>query len=182
MESLGLQKEAVEAVMAEHGRGIEAQKAKILVQSRQHEELQEQLRQAQDALKSFEGVDVKSLQAERQSLFEQLETQKQEHTQQMEQRDFEEMLRAQLSEAGAKNHKAVMALLDVHSLKNSENRLEDTAKALSELAQTEEYLFEGQAVLRVNTAGVHTEPSYTEADIFTAAAMTGAGLTNGKDE
>ncbi|MRN26508.1 hypothetical protein EAI30_18100, partial [Romboutsia ilealis] len=54
---------------------------------------------------------------------------------------FTDSLKAAIKEAGGRNEKAVMALLDVEQLKASKDQSEDIKKALETAKESDAYLF-----------------------------------------
>ena len=70
-----LSKAAIDAIMAENGRDIEAAKKPYA----DYESIKQQLTTATEGLKAFEGVDVKDLQGQIATLQGKLDTQAKEH-------------------------------------------------------------------------------------------------------
>lgn len=100
------------------------------------------LEDAQKALKSFEGVNVDELKGEIVKLTNDLATKDKEHQQKLDEMDFNSTVDSAIKAKGAKNVKAVRALLDMDTLKASKNREGDINAALDKLAADETYLFE----------------------------------------
>lgn len=100
-----------------------------------------QLETAQNALKEFEGVDVKDLQGKIENLNNDLKTKETEYQQKIADMEFNSVLDGAISKSGAKNTKAVKALLDLESLKTSKNQAEDITKALDEIKKDNDYMF-----------------------------------------
>ena len=85
-----------------------------------------QLETAQTALKKFEGVNVDELKGEIKKLIGELETKETEYQTRIADMEFNSVLDGAISESGARNTKAVKALLDLENLKTSKrlsNRL-----------------------------------------------------------
>lgn len=59
-------------------------------------------------------------------------------------RDFNDALKEAINAAGAKNAKAVMALLDQDNLKSSKNQKEDIQKALESVKKENDYMFQSE--------------------------------------
>ena len=114
LEDLGLQKEAIDSIMAENGKDLEAVKA-------ERDSYKTRLDEATETLKSFEGVDVKELQGKITKLTGDLATKDVETQNLIEGMKFDAALKDALRAAGARNEKAVMAILDVDTLKKSRN-------------------------------------------------------------
>ncbi len=121
-----LPKEVIDAIMAENGRDIEAVKARYAG----YEALQEQLTQAETAAaKHWE---------------EKLNSQVDTHRREMSDLIFSHNLEKAILAAKGRNAKAITALLDVDSLKSSENQTADLEAALQNLKQDCSYLFQSE--------------------------------------
>lgn len=136
LEGLGLEKEVIDRIMDANGSDVERMKG-------ERDEYKRQLIEAQTTLKSFEGVDVKELQDRIAKLTDDLKTKDADYQQKLADRDFADILRDEIIASGAKNAKAVMALLDQDMLKASKNQKEDIQKALETVKQENDYLFQG---------------------------------------
>ena len=101
----------------------------------------EQLSTAQEALKSFEGVDVSEMRGKISSLEATLQNKEAEFAAKMADRDFTDELNNALREAGARNSKSVIANLDVDALKASKNRSQDIANAIEKCKAENDFLF-----------------------------------------
>lgn len=131
----GLTQEQVNYVMAEHSKEINPLKTDIT-------SLRTQLQTAQTTLKSFEGVDISELQNKVTTLTNDLATKEAEYQQKLADRDFNDNLKETISSFGARNTKAVMALLDQENLKASKNQKEDIQKALETVKKENDFLFQ----------------------------------------
>ena len=100
-----------------------------------------QLETAQTALKEFEGVDVKDLQGRIETLNKDLQTKETEYQNKIADMEFTSVIDSAISKSGAKNAKAVKALLDLDTLKTSKNQAEDITKALDEIKKDNDYMF-----------------------------------------
>lgn len=183
LEELGLDKEAVDKIMAQHGKDIEAHKAAAESAAKDRDTYKNQLEDVSDKLKAFDGVDVSDLQKEIETLKKDMADKEADYQNQIADRDFQALLMAGITEAKGKNPKAIAALLDIDALKASKNQKEDTAAAIHALAESDAYLFgdTNTTPATVNTGGNHTENNDTGSDPFVAAAMKGAGLSTGKE-
>lgn len=103
--------------------------------------LQANYETATTALKGFEGVDVDALKGEITKLTGELETKDTEHKQQIADMKFERLLESAIMSAGARNSKAVMALLDLNALKESKNQEADIKTALEACKTENDYMF-----------------------------------------
>ena len=100
-----------------------------------------QLETAQNALKEFEGVDVKDLQGKIDKLNNDLAQKDSDYQAQIADMEFNSKLDGLISKAGAKNAKAVKALLDIDTLKASKNQDTDLQAAIDTCKAENDYLF-----------------------------------------
>lgn len=135
LQAQGMTQEQINYVMAEYGKEVNPLKA-------DRDNLREQLQSAQATLKSFEGVNVTELQTKVADLTKNLETKEAEYQQKLSERDFNDSLKEAITASGARNVKAVMAMLDCDSLKGSKNQKEDIGKAIDGVKKENDYLFQ----------------------------------------
>lgn len=100
--------------------------------------LTSQLKTATDSLKEFEGVDPKDLQGQIATLTQNLADKEKEYHDQIADRDFSDLVKRAIRESNGRNEKAIMALLDMESLKQSKNQKEDVTTALKALTEAED--------------------------------------------
>ena len=100
-----------------------------------------QLDTAQNTLKDFEGVDVNDLQGKINQLTSDLSKKETEYQEKIADMEFESKLDGLINKAGAKNAKAVKALLDIEALKTSKNQDTDLQTALEACKSDNDYLF-----------------------------------------
>lgn len=100
-----------------------------------------QLETAQTALKEFDGVDVKDLQGKIETLNNDLKTKETEYQNKIADMEFNSILDGAITKSGAKNAKAVKALLDLDTLKSSKNQAEDITKALEAVKSENDFMF-----------------------------------------
>lgn len=185
LEELGLDKEAIDKIMAQHGKDIEAHKTTAENAAKDRDTYKGRLDEASKKLKAFDGVDVEALRGELDTLKNDMAAKEADFQSQLADRDFQALLTAGIIEAKGKNPKAIAALLDIDALKASKNQKEDTAAAIKALAESDAYLFGDTSTsttpATVKTGGEHIENNKTSSDPFVAAAMKGAGLSTGKD-
>lgn len=89
-------------------------------------------------LAEYKDVDVSGLKQQIDDLTEDLKKKDEEHQKQLDDRDFEDLLKDSISQAKGRNAKAITALLDVENLKQSKNQKEDVAAALKALSEQED--------------------------------------------
>lgn len=145
LEDMGLEKEQIDSIMAENGKDIQREKDVA-------ESYKKQVEDVQGRLKEFEGVDVKDLQGKVKSLTDDLAKQKETYEGQIADINFNNTIKDAISKAGGKNDKAVMALLDIESLKASKNLDTDLKTALETCQKENDYLFKSTEPINNPTA------------------------------
>lgn len=100
-----------------------------------------QLETAQNALKEFDGVDVKELRGKIDTLTNDLAAKETEYQNKIADMEFNSILDGAISRSGARNAKAVKALLDLEALKTSKNQADDIAKALEGVKSENDFMF-----------------------------------------
>lgn len=145
LEGLGLEKEVVDKIMDENGSDLEKTKAKL---EAERDNYKSQLETAQNALKEFEGVDIKDLQEKINILNDDLKRKDSEYNQKIADMEFNSVLDGAINSSGAKNAKAVKALLDLESLKASKNQADDISKALEAVKTDNDYMFESKEPIK----------------------------------
>ncbi|MCX4257485.1 MAG: phage scaffolding protein [Oscillospiraceae bacterium] len=103
-----------------------------------------QLDETQAALKGYDGVNVEELRGKISTLEKTLADKETEHASRIADMEFNSDLQDAIRTSGAKNSKAVSALLDLNSLKASKNRSKDIADTLEKIKSENDYLFEGE--------------------------------------
>lgn len=135
LEDMGLSKEQIDTIMAENGKDITREQGVANTYKTQLDDVEKKL-------KDFDGVDVKDLQGKIQTLTGELNTIKSTYESQIEGMKFQSTLEAKINSSGARNAKAVMAMLDMDSLKASKNQDSDIALALEKVKEDNDYLFQ----------------------------------------
>lgn len=141
LEDLGLEKEVIDKVLNQHGAELEKAKQTLTVE---RDSLKDQLKTAQDALKEFDGVNVQDMQGMIDKLNNDLKNKDTEYKDKIADMEFSSVLDSALSKSGAKNSKAVKALLDLDNLKTSKNQAEDIEKAINDIKTDNDYLFNSE--------------------------------------
>lgn len=134
LEDLKIDNEVIDKILAE----VEKTKQKI---SAERDNYKQQLETAQNTLKEFDGVNIKEMQDKIKTLSADLEARQNEYNAKIADMEFNSVLDGALSKIGAKNSKAVKALLDIDNLKSSKNQAEDISKALEAVKADNDYLF-----------------------------------------
>lgn len=100
--------------------------------------LTEQLNEAKDAMKKFEGVDPEGLKNQIADLNQKLTDKETEYQNKLADRDFQDSVKSMIAKYKGKNEKAIMALLDMETLKASKNQNEDLENAFKTLVEAED--------------------------------------------
>jgi predicted nucleic acid-binding Zn-ribbon protein len=163
LEGLGLDKETVDKVMAEHGKSVEKQKTQIAALTSERDGLKAQTADVSKKLAAFDGVDAQALGEQIKALQGEIAQKESDFKTQLADRDFEATLTAEIAAAKGRNPKAVKALLDIDALKASKNQKEDIAAALKTLRESDEaYQFEEAQKTKTTPAKVSTGGEHNE--------------------
>lgn len=135
LQAQGLTKEQIDYVFAEHGKELNPIK-------QERDSYKTQYEQAKTTLDGFKDVDVSELQARVTQLTNDLATKDAEHQKVIADMTFQSVLDEAIRTSGAKNSKAVAALLDIDKLKGSKNQSADIAEAIKAVKKENDYLFQ----------------------------------------
>lgn len=112
---------------------------------------------AVETLKGFEGKDFDAITKDRDEWKRKHDEAVTNHQKEQEEREFNEILSAAISESKGKNEKAIMALLDMDKLRSSRNQEKDIKAALDSLRTESGYLFSDNGgtpqIVSQNTGG-----------------------------
>lgn len=134
-------KDAVTKSVAENYKTIaEHERVKNRIEV-ERDNYKDSLETAQNALKEFEGVDVKDLQGKVSQLTQSLADKENEFNEKIAEMEFNLVIENAINASGAKNAKAVKALLDIEALKDSKNQVEDIKNALEAVKAENDYMF-----------------------------------------
>lgn len=133
----GLTAEQVDFVMAEYGKELNPMKA-------ERDSYKAQLDTAQASLKAMEGIDAAGLQTKVTELTNQLKGKDTEIEKIRSDYTFDLAVREAIRKASGRNEKAIMALLDIDTLKASKNQAQDITAALDTLKKDNDYLFQAE--------------------------------------
>lgn len=179
LKELGLNDEQINAIMAENGKDIKREQDKISRIEAERDNYRSQLETAQEALKKFEGVDVNQLKGEIEKLQNDLKAKDEQYQKELAERDFNTLLDSHINAFGARNVKAVKALLDIEALKESKNQEADIKAAIEACQKENDYLF--GATEPINNPVAPTGGSLPTGDDAKLAALKAAmGLTDEK--
>lgn len=148
LEGLKLEKEVIEQIMAEHKKELQAEQAKVAAAEADRDKYKEQLDTATTELDKFKDVKPEELQATIQKLQADLKAKDDEYAAREADRLFKDSVKEAITAAGGRNEKAVMALLDIDSLKNSKNQKDDIKSALEALKKDNDYLFSSEEPIK----------------------------------
>ncbi|MGN0706896.1 MAG: phage scaffolding protein [Faecalibacterium sp.] len=158
----GLTAEQLDWLMAEHDKGIHAEKQRADALQTDLDKANAQLKTAQDGLAAFRGVDVDDLK-------NQITTLQGKLTAQAEGFAFDSALDEAIRAAKGRSIKAVRSMLDVESLKASKNRDADIKAALESCVKANAWAF-GDAAATYSTGAEHgNDPHGDAADPVEAA-------------
>jgi chromosome segregation ATPase len=142
LEKIGLEKEAIDQVMALYGRDIEAYKTKISAADSEVEGLKSQLEEANKAIEGFKGMDIEGIKKSADEWKAKAEQAKKDAEEQVYKLRYEAALSDALKDAKAKNVKAVRALLNEADLKLTDDGLIGLKEQLKKVKPENDYLFE----------------------------------------
>lgn len=172
LEDMGLTKEAVDAIMTENGKDIEAAKGELSQVQAELDQTKQQLQEANTTIDGFKDYDqVKSQVEEYKNKYEQSKTEYEERIADMQ---FGTTLEAAITAAGGRNAKAIKALLDVDALKKSKDQTADIKAAIDVCQKDNGYLFGANEPIN-NPVGP-TGGSGTGMDASAAALRAAMGL------
>lgn len=144
LRGLEISEEAVNKIMDEHGKAItkyQQDADKIKTQDAEIGELKQQIKDRDKQLDGLKGVNADELQAE----IERLKSENKKTTQECDQRIAEikrgYALDDALKSAGARNPKAVRALLDNEKITFDGEKISGLDEQLKELQKTDDFLF-----------------------------------------
>lgn len=152
LKGLGLEQAAIDAIMAEHGKDITAEKTKA-------KGFEDSLKAVEIKLKAFEGVDLEQLKGQIKTLTDSLTAEKTAYEEKLADIEFTRTLETVVTGAKARNTKAVIAMLDTNALKASKNQQADIAAAVEAVKKSDQYLFEPVAKFNGPTAGPNAHPA-----------------------
>ena len=161
----GITDEQLNWLMQENGADINREKSAATALQTQLNNVNAQLKTAQEGLAKFDGVDVAGRQEQVTKLQADLKAQAEGFA-------FDNALDTAILGKKGRSVKAVRALLDVDSLKGSADRSADIAKALDEAAKANPWAFveDGAAgVAVVSTGAEHGAPPANESNGVEAA-------------
>jgi len=171
LEGLGLDKEVINKIMAENGKDIESEKSKLKGIEAERDSVKTQLEETKTALKGFEGINVTELNTKIAELSTQLSQKETEYKEAQAKREFNDMLKAEITTNGGKSEKAILAMLDNDALLASKNQKDDIKKAIDALRTSDSYLFGETEPVRNPTQPISNPPTPDAKDASMRSAM-----------
>jgi len=134
LKAQGFTDEQIKYIMAENGKDIEAEKAKITAETEKLTKANETIKSLQETVKKFDGVDVEKLKKD-------LADAETKYNTELSATKLNYALEARLAKEGAINSKAVKALLDSSKISLDGDNLIGIDEQLKVLKENEKWAF-----------------------------------------
>lgn len=144
LKELGLTDEQIDKIMAENGKDIEKYKTLSETKEAELKQVKQQLEEANAQIEKFKDMDIESIKAAADDYKQKYEKTKKEAQREIEQIKFNYAIEKALTEAKAKNIKAVKALLDMEGLKLTEDKILGLDEQLEKIKEENDFLFEAE--------------------------------------
>lgn len=141
LEALGLDEEQIKEIFRLNGIAVNSAQGDLEAKETELETLQGQLETANKEIEDFKDLDVDEIKTRADKYKQDYEALELKVKEDMEALKFEHELEGAIRDSKAKNVKAVKALIDIDSLKDSKNRLDDIKQALEATKEENDYLF-----------------------------------------
>lgn len=151
-------KETIDKIMAQNGADIENAKKETETLKAELTATKEKLDTTTEALEKFKDVNPEELNGKITELTKQLADKDEEYKKQLADRDYEALLGNLINEAGGKNAKAIKALLDNDTLKQSKDQSTDIKAAIEQIKTDNDYLFKSDEPINNPTGSTKGEP------------------------
>lgn len=157
LKAQGLTEEQISFVMAENGKDIGKVKKDLENMTAERDKEKERADTAEETLKGFDGVDVEGLNKSIADWKKKAEDAEKDYKQKLADRDFNDLVSSEIAKANGLNKKAIMALLDVDTLKASKNQKEDVTNAIKALSEAEDskMLFKSENIVTPHFTSVN---------------------------
>lgn len=142
LKELGLEKEAIDKIMTENGKDIEGYKLQLSTLEAAKQGLEQQLSEANNQIESFKELDIDGIKAAAEDYKQKFEAAEAKAKADVEKLQFDHALSGALSNAKARNAKAVAALLDMDSLNLKDGNIAGLDEQLKQLKEENGFLFE----------------------------------------
>lgn len=138
LEKIGLTKEQIDKVCDLNNADVSPLKEELQKAQDDLKVAQEKVKTTEEALKKFDGVDADGMKQQIAELQADLKKKDEEHADELASRDFNDLTKESIRMFKGRNEKAIMALLDIETLKKSKNQKEDITSALKALSEAED--------------------------------------------
>lgn len=145
LKALGLTEEQIDKVLDMHHKEYDPVKKDLetaqedLKNEKEKTSTQETaIKDLKKDLEEFKDADVSGMKKKIEDLESDIKTKDADHQKEIADRDFNDLLKESITGAKGKNVKAITALLDLDTLKESKNQKEDIAAALKTLTEAED--------------------------------------------
>ena len=157
LKAQGLTDEQISFVMSENGKDIGKIQKKLDDMTADRDKEKSRADTAEETLKGFDGVDVEGLNKSIADWKKKAEDAEKDYKQKLADRDFNDLVSAEIAKANGLNKKAIMALLDVDNLKASKNQKDDVASAIKALSEAEDskMLFKAENIVTPHFTSVN---------------------------
>lgn len=169
LQDFGLDKDAIDKIMAENGRDIEAQKTIIGSKETELNTANKTIKDLQDTVKKFDGVDIVKLKKD-------VTDWENKYNADISAAKLHSALDMALISAKAKNPKLAKAALDIDKIKLDGDKLLGLEDQLTKLKETDAYLFDANDIgkdtpppTRVDSGKPHQDPPNTSATTLLGA-------------
>lgn len=144
LEGLELEKDVIDKIMAEHGKTVQTYKTSLEEVQAEVEVQKEQLTQRDEDLQKLKDKDVtlEDLQKQVQEYEDKYEKQQQEYESQVSDIKKQSEIKLGVTQAGAKNLKAVIALLEQEKIELTGEGIKGLSEQIDKLKESDAYLFE----------------------------------------
>ncbi|MEK4030803.1 phage scaffolding protein [Pseudobacillus sp. FSL P4-0506] len=147
LKGLGLEEEAINSIMAEHGKTVNTTKEELQTAQTEVKSLKDQLKDRDTQLEELSGKATGNdeLKAQIEALKQANQAKAAEYEQKLQKQTYDYALDRALMSAKARNPLAVKALLDTDAIKLDGDKLLGLDDQLNKLRESDGYLFEGEA-------------------------------------
>jgi hypothetical protein len=143
LKGLNLSDEAIDSIMALHGKDIESHKVKVSTLQAESDALKTQVTEANTTIEGFKKLDVDGIKAAADDWKAKAEQATKDAAEQLQALKFDHALEGALTGAKAKNLKAVKALLSNDGLKlNDDGSIVGLNEQLEKIKSENDYLFQ----------------------------------------
>lgn len=141
LEALGLNEDQIKEVFKLNGLAIEESKNKKTTLIQENENLKTQLTEANNQIEKFKEIDVEAIKTEAENYKTKFEQSEADNAKKLAELELEFEIEKAILASGARNAKALKALLDTDSLKESKNFKDDMQAQIDGLKESDSYLF-----------------------------------------